>query len=513
MRKYFGIIFTILLAFILVACGGNKLTIEATFVNVEPALTSVSFDLEIDDPNNELGEMLTIRVFRPDGSLFTEYNHDNLSNLSDFSVGNLLQDTTYTIKVYVISERRLVSIGELEFKTLSSATVEITTPEQFLTMGTNRSGNYVLMNDLDFEGIAFNTPFSSAFSGTFDGQGYTIKNVNFEKITTYTGLFGYISSGTVKNLVLENITIGSEANPLNMTTSSRVGIIAGYVSASVAEIKNIEIKDSSIYYTSSSTVQAYVGGAVGELRAKMTEVSLDNVSVYLKSTSYGRIRVGGAVGFLTEDGIMREVQSHVDVQFEMAGNNIKDRDIQINVGGLIGQHNASTNNRSLENVYAKGDIDVSLDYGTAAGATQKTYSVYVGGIAGIAYSNVLNAFYDGSISVTHEKNANEANILKTYFVGGIFGFYGSNRTINQTMRLGNGNTINILVSDDYRFVRSSQTLGQNVSAAVQHIGIYGTAHLNLNGDDLTTTDQPTVYTNPLEVFTSEWIKTAFSNLD
>jgi hypothetical protein len=511
MKRIVSILFIVLALFLLAGCKDSGLEATATLTNIDPSPTSIIFDIELTDPKAQIGNSITVKVFNPNGSTFSESVLQDLTNLKEITVNNLLNGTTYKIEIFVATERKLISIGSASVTTLTLATIEISTTEQFLNMSLNRSGNYVLLNDLDFSGIAFNSPFTSAFSGTFDGQGFTIRNVNFEKISTYTGIFGYISSGRVKNLTIENVTIGTEDAPLNMTTSSRVGIIAGYVSNASAVIENVTVKDSIIRFTNASTVQAYVGAGVGELRATLKDSTFENIDIHLTSTSFGRIRLGGAVGFLSEDGILRQVGTDVDLTFIMNGNNIKDRDIQINVGGVVGHNNATTNNRSVENIYALGNIHVDLNFGTAAGSTGKTYSVSIGGLAGISYINMTNAFYAGSITVNHAKNDHEANMTKTFNIGGLVGAYISNRPLQSVVKLGTGNTMNIDI-DNFNQLRVSQTFGQLASTATHNHGIYGTTHLMVNSDDLTVQDLSPTLANLTSFFTSDWIQEAYDNL-
>ncbi|MCR3905988.1 MAG: hypothetical protein NUK62_03065 [Tenericutes bacterium] len=511
MKKIIGIIFTILLTIVLVSCGEQETNVTATFSEVEIMQNSISFDLDIQDPDQEITGEVYISLIKSSGEVVQTLDIDLEMDLTGVPFNNLVNTESYTIKVYATVGRNVHVIGEYAFQPVSAETVHITTPEEFLSMNSNRSGNYVLDNDIDFTGVEFASPFTSAFSGTFDGQGFSIKNVTFTKLATYTGIFGYVSSAKIENLVIENVTIGSESIPLVMTTSTRTGILAGYVSTSTAVIENITIKNSSINYSTSSTVQAYVGGAVGELRAKMTGVELENVSVHLKSTSYGRIRLGGVVGLLTEEATLKEVKSNSNVSFELLGNNLKDRDIRVNVGGVIGYHNARNINRSVENIYNTGNVSVDLDFGTASSTTQANYSVYVGGLAGIAYSNIHHAFYAGSIELNHEKNAYESQVAKSFHVGGLMGFYGSNKTSNELVRLGDSQTITIEVSDDV-FLRASQTLGHNISTSVQNIGIFGQTHLLINQVSDVDNDTSTVYDDLNDYFTSDWIQDAYDAL-
>jgi len=512
MKKIIGFVFTVLLSFGLIACGDNSMTATAQITGLEPDTTTVTFNIELTDPDDLLTSTITVRVFRQDGSLFTESVVSDLTPaaLEGLNVTNLTQGTTYTIEVFAPGERKLFSIGKTTFTTLSTATIEITTTEQFLNMSANRSGNYLLMNDLDFTGVTFNSPFTSAFSGTFDGQGYTISNVTFEKVSTYTGVFGYVSSGKISNLNFDNINIGTVEAPLPMATSSRVGIVAGYVSSATAKIENITVTNSQIAFSTASTVQAYVGGFVGELRATLIDSMIDSTVIDMKSTSYGRIRIGGAIGFLTEDGILKQVGSDVDIHFEMNGTNIKDRDIQINIGGLIGNHNATSNTNAVQNVFAKGDIEATLNFGTATGTTKGNYSISIGGLAGLANANITEAFYQGSIEVTHSANDHEENVNKYFNLGGLIGSYVSNRALNKVVRLGDDQTLAFNIGTDYHTLRVSQTLGQNASSATHNLGIYGDTNLSLNNVSIVGDDTSPVINDLDGYFTNEFILNQFA---
>lgn len=82
-----------------------------------------------------------------------------------------------------------------------------------------------LMNDISLSGFNW-TPIggnssTKAFKGQFDGQGHKIDSLYIQATTTYQGLFGYVSNGTIKNLTVEG-----ELN----TTGNYAGGIAAYLS-------------------------------------------------------------------------------------------------------------------------------------------------------------------------------------------------------------------------------------------------------------------------------------------
>ncbi len=112
-----------------------------------------------------------------------------------------------------------------------------------------------LMNDLDFTGVTDFIPIggcgdnvtnngSKWFAGTFDGGGFTVKNLTIEQSDKdYVGLFGY-NVGVVKNLGVVGGTVSGSNN------------VGGLVGRNSGTIENC-------YNTGSVTGNGYVGGLVG----------------------------------------------------------------------------------------------------------------------------------------------------------------------------------------------------------------------------------------------------------
>jgi hypothetical protein len=504
MKKLFLMIAALSVTFTLFACG-VKYDINMTFENVEIGLNSIVFDIELDDPEESITGFLTVDLFLGDERIRTQ-NVVDFQGLTGVTFSTLTPGTAYRIDVFATVDRDSIKIGTYSFTTLSAETITIQTPEDFMNMKNNRSGNYVLANDLDFTDVEFQTPFVSSFSGTFDGQGYTISNINFTSILTYHGVFGYISTGKIQNFTLDNITIGTEENPILMITSSRVGIIAGYVASTSAEIKNVTVSNSTIHFRTTSTVHAYVGGAVGEHRGKMEDVTLDNVTVSLESGSYGRIKLGGVVGYLYEEATFKRIASNADVNFKLDAANTRDRNFSIIIGGVIGHNLTKIQPRAIDSVYSTGNVTVSeLNFNTLDTSTQGTYQVIVGGFAGLSASNIYQGFYSGNIEVNHVKNEHEAVVNKTFLIGGLIGNYTSNAQLEGLLKINLGHTFVINVDDDVT-LRASQGVGQNVRGASLAIGLLGTPHLLINGVDETTEDVTPVILDATSFFTSDWIK-------
>ena len=83
---------------------------------------------------------------------------------------------------------------------------------------------------------------ATQFMGTFDGHGYTIKNLNVDAskqtgANYSSGLFGWLNNATVKNLTIENATVKGNHN---------VGVIAGYMETSGCTISNCHVINATV---------------------------------------------------------------------------------------------------------------------------------------------------------------------------------------------------------------------------------------------------------------------------
>ena len=163
----------------------------------------------------------------------------------------------------------------------------------------NLGGNYILGQDIDLAGTNWdpiggwisydnNTPFT----GTFDGNGYKIKNMTINRPTEdYIGLFGYVERGTIINLGIEGGTINGN----------------NYVGGMVGYIKEGEIRES--YTASEVSGDDYVGGMVGFMNEGTIRES------YTASEVSGDEYVGGMVGFMS-GGEIRESYTASEVSGE-----------------------------------------------------------------------------------------------------------------------------------------------------------------------------------------------------
>jgi len=199
----------------------------------------------------------------------------------------------------------------------------------------NLSGSYILMNDLDsttpgYEELASPTAnggkgwepigipvVSASFTGTFDGQGYEIRDLFINRpVKGRVGLFGSVYEGAIiKNVGVVNVTVVGD---------SIVGGLVGHNDGSTV---------SNSYSTGNVTGNDWVGGLVGYNYGSTVSNS------YSTGNVTGDEHVGGLVGY-TYYGTMSNSYS--------TGNVTGDEW----VGGLVGYNKGGT----VSNSYATGSV-------------------------------------------------------------------------------------------------------------------------------------------------------------
>lgn len=219
---------------------------------------------------------------------------------------------------------------------------EIVSLEQFEKIN---NGSYVLLNDLDFKNKQYISTITKGLRD-FDGNGFTLKNINLKMSNYQTGIFSY-TSGQVKNLNIENIVItGKGTDLMDSPTSARIGTLTG------------NFNGGSIYNCS-------VDGSI--------TIDSDKRIFY---------SIGGLVGTQTNDGSISNCKTNVEITVTGAtGYNIK-------AGGLIGEY-LITSDGSISKSYSVGNINSSGSFGAA-----------IGGLTGEFIGTISESYSSISIEVT-----------------------------------------------------------------------------------------------------------------
>ena len=254
----------------------------------------------------------------------------------------------------------------------------------------NVSANAILMNDITVnEGVLdehknlvsgkdfipwtpIGTSDDDAYTGTFDGKGYTISGLYFDHPDAdyYVGLFGYIGvGGKISNVgVLDSYfkfnakgggvcgenDRGELQNCSNSSTvignDDNIGGVCGYNYGTVRDCKN----------TGSVSGYATIGGVCGYNEKGGTIVNCFNEGT-VRGT---RNNVGGVCGY--NDGTIKSCYNTASVSG------------RYDVGGVCG-NNYSSGTSTITNCFNKGTVS-----GTG---------YYVGGVCGINRNGITNCYY------------------------------------------------------------------------------------------------------------------------
>ena len=190
-------------------------------------------------------------------------------------------DDSWTVKSAVLSETRAAEQG---YTVIHNA-------QEFVDkIKADLDGKFILMGNIDFRNVSYTS--ISGFSGTLNGNGYTIKNLSAEN-----GLFATTEDGAdIKNLTLDGFTIAG---------ATTAGALIGTANGS-ANIENILLKNT--YFDVS-----YMGGLVGAFSAENSVLNINNVYVDSSVTAEDTLTAGGILGISSYDSstvIIRNAESY-----------------------------------------------------------------------------------------------------------------------------------------------------------------------------------------------------------
>ena len=228
----------------------------------------------------------------------------------------------------------------------------ITTAEGFAAMDAN--GSYELGKD-----ITITTPYSSAFSGTFDGKGHTV-TLNITGTGANTGLFSVLGGGaTVKNVIT--------AGEIRASSCSNVGGIAGKADTSNGGI-TIEKCKNTANISGKEAVGGILGYSDGDSNS-VTSVTIEECANIGNITGSNR-KIGGIAGNLENSHAIRNCYNTGDI----IGFN--------NYAGIIGR---GAKGISVENCYTTGNI-------TAYGSSTNAGYAIMGGTGSGTKCTVSNSY-------------------------------------------------------------------------------------------------------------------------
>jgi hypothetical protein len=265
-------------------------------------------------------------------------------------------------------------------------------------ISSNLAGNYKLANDIDMSTYGAWTPIGT-FTGTLDGDGYKISNLQITVSGGSIGLFTTISGTTasVSNLGLENVNV-------NVSTTTPSSLYMGALAAKVtagAQITNCWVTGSVTGNINNGTADCFVGGLIGNV------TSDGNPSTKVeKCYSTANVSAIGAGNYAVVGGLVGILQGGASVEHSYA---ISDVSVtghsQTYIGGLIGQaRQGGSAQTDVMYCYAAGTIDLTTS--TAIG----TAAIYAGGLVGFdgpaqgpgtQHTEYTSVYYDVTMASTN----------------------------------------------------------------------------------------------------------------
>jgi len=310
--------------------------------------------------------------------IYWDGNYIYLENGKEIDVAASYPEIEKWIPIYTRAQLEKVGSGQKE-------TIDGT--EHTFSYGINIG--YILKNDIDLSGKKF-IPLPGLGEGVFCGNNKTIKNINIEKDSIYTGLF-LQNRGEISNLIVEGKIIGN--NYVGAIAGANYGIIKscyniGEVTGSdkfvggIAGYSNGVIENS--YNTGGITGNRNIGGIVGS--------NSSNGAILRNCYNTGEVIANGEVG-----GI--------------AGHNTEIIENSYNTGDITGKSSSYTggivgiNGGGIENCYNIGKIrgngQVGGIAGFSSGVIENGYNIgditgngsFVGGIVGLNGGTINNCYY------------------------------------------------------------------------------------------------------------------------
>ena len=244
--------------------------------------------------NMSIGTTFTIKV------LATQYTYesDSFDDQYDAGAWNYWDGTTQNTDWYTATENEFVLDSGDDLAGFATLVNE----------GKTFAGKTVKLGaDLDLCGATW-TPIgitsNKPFSGTFDGQGHTVRNFTLKTSSgNYgAGFFGnLVGNPTVKNVSFDSVSY--------TTRSNCVGVVAGYIYGS-GSFENINVTNANVQSF------AKVGGIVGLVADPGAHtINLTNCSV--DGTIGGGYNVGGLMGLVLQNVTVNMTNCSTDVDFIM----------------------------------------------------------------------------------------------------------------------------------------------------------------------------------------------------
>lgn len=364
---------------------GDKELVDNATINIDgtilnPYLFDTDDDMEymvLIKRNNDLGDSSSKEVLLicdPESEpILTVAPDDTYGALSSMGVSN---DNALVI-VFYNGENYSSQFFSLPLTKFAGGTGTVTDPYLIASIADlqqiseNPAAHYEVVKDIDAAGFEFNT--IEEFSGTLNGNGYAINNLEFAANKTL-GIFKSATTATISNLTLNNPVVDlssastsasavlvAEAATCKISNIKVTGAIAigaeydsefGVIAGSITN--NTTITNCQVINANINLPEAFnIGGIAGSIKT--------GASVKVSSFS-GNLVGGSSVGGILGDGHTNFVVANCHVDANITA--------QHTVGGVVGYASA------------RGEISNNVVEGTITATTPRWKGAALGGVLG-----------------------------------------------------------------------------------------------------------------------------------
>ena len=272
------------------------------------------------------------------------------------------------------------------------------------------TANYILMNDIDLSGINW-TPmrpsrtgvYTSGFTGTLDGNGFTIRNLTVNAEQYDNGALFYQNEGTIQNLRV--------TGQINLTSKS--GIVRFAASLAIYNKGTIYNCTSAAGITAGGDMPVRVGGLVSENKGTIDYCRY--TGTIHASAGGGEVSVGG-ITYINDNSAVISHCENVGIILAESGNSTEVKDTisslvnesSIHLGGIAGKTDWHS---TIDQCRATCTIRIT-------GESHYEYW-YIGGIVGSGFvATFSNCCFNGTLSINVDIKDVASGIYK---VGGLAG--------------------------------------------------------------------------------------------
>ena len=274
---------------------------------------------------------------------FKGQNHTNISKLIDLGYES----------AKIGADGRLVNKGKNIILSNADELIALSKTEKAW------SNNYILCNDIDlknknFAGIG---SLKKYYSGSFDGNGYTIKNLLIDKdIFNSVGFFRTCNNASIKNLTIKNAVISGKSDVGCLVGACENNTLIENVKIS-GNIKAQNVAGGVVGYSKNSIINnSEFNGRISPLSENISQENNDSFFYTRKVIEDNISKFFGGIAGVTEDTQIIGANVNADITNTTI------------CGGITGQSDWSKIHDSVFN----GNIDSRENYGYLVGSLRRS---------------------------------------------------------------------------------------------------------------------------------------------